>query len=261
MARRCTVSSRAIMVQPCTVLPRGATAGAILAQTKSLGKKNENASGLVMLDTLNIYGALISVGAMNTRKKNADKIISRGADYVLCVKNNHRELRNEIAACFTKVSRDTPEYLARYEETDAGHGRTEVRRYRQLRANEWITESAHWQGLQTVIEVERERYTSKTGEPSREKQYYISSLPPDVERIAGAIRSHWEVENKAHWVLDVTFNEDDCRIRAGDGAENVAVIRRFALNLARLHPHKDSMRSKLKQAGWSNKFRSEIIFG
>ncbi|ECN8543536.1 ISAs1 family transposase, partial [Salmonella enterica subsp. enterica serovar Newport] len=79
--------------------------------------------------------------------------------------------------------------------------------------------------------------------------------------IAGAIRSHWEVENKVHWVLDVTFNEDDSRIRAGDGAENVAVIRRFALNLARLHPLKDSMRSKLKQAGWSDKFRSEIIFG
>ncbi|EBX1212361.1 ISAs1 family transposase, partial [Salmonella enterica subsp. enterica serovar Newport] len=101
----------------------------------------------------------------------------------------------------------------------------------------------------------------KTGEPSREKQYYISSLPPDVERIAGAIRSHWEVENKVHWVLDVTFSEDDSRIRAGDGAENVAVIRRFALNLARFHPQKDSMRSKLKQAGWSDKFRSEIIFG
>ncbi|EJH8886288.1 ISAs1 family transposase [Salmonella enterica] len=235
--------------------------GLILAQTKSLGKKNENASVLVLLDTLNINGALISVDAMNTQKKIADKIISRGADYVLCVKNNHRELRNEIAACFTKVSRDTPEYLARYEETDAGHGRTEVRRYRQLRANEWITESAHWQGLQTVIEVERERHTSKTGEPSREKHYYISSLPPDVKRIAGAIRSHWEVENKVRWVLDVTFNEDDSRIRAGDGAENVAVIRRFALNLARLHPLKDSMRSKLKQAGWSDKFRSEIIFG
>ncbi|ECN8543373.1 ISAs1 family transposase, partial [Salmonella enterica subsp. enterica serovar Newport] len=96
----------------------------ILAQTKSLGKKNENASVLVLLDTLNINGALISVDAMNTQKKIADKIINRGADYVLCVKNNHRELRNEIAACFTKVSRDTPEYLARYEETDAGRGRT-----------------------------------------------------------------------------------------------------------------------------------------
>ncbi|EAO2673645.1 ISAs1 family transposase [Salmonella enterica] len=170
-------------------------------------------------------------------------------------------LRNEIAVCFTKVSRDNPEYLARYEETDAGHGRTEVRRYRQLRVNEWITEDAHWRGLQTVIEVERERHTSKTEQPSCEKQYYISSLAPDAERIAGAIRSHRELETKAHWVLDVTFNEDDSRIRVGDGAENVAVIRRFALNLARLAPLKNSMRSKLKQAGWSDKFRSEIIFG
>lgn len=197
---------------------------------------NKNASVLVLLDTLNINGALISVDAMNTQKKIADKIIGRGADYVLCVKNNHSMLRNEIAAYFTKVSRDTPEYLALHEETDAGHGRTEVRRYRQLRASEWISESAHWRGLQTVIEVEHERHTGKTEPPSCEKQYYISSLPPDVERIAGAIRSHWEVENKAHWVLDVTFSEDDSRIRARDGAENVAVIRRFkALSPKRQH--------------------------
>ena len=76
-----------------------------------------------------------------------------------------------------------------------------------------------------------------------------------------AIRSHWEVENKVHWVLDVTFKEDDSRIRTGDGAENVAIIRRFALNLARLHPQKNSMRGKLKQTGWSDGFRSELIFG
>ncbi|EMX9647885.1 transposase [Salmonella enterica] len=80
-----------------------------------------------------------------------------------------------------------------------------------------------------------------------------------IKSLAGAIRSHREVENKVHWVLDVTFSEDDNCIRAGDGAENVAVIRRFALNLARLHPQKDSMRSKLKQAGWSDKFRLEIV--
>lgn len=189
--------------------------GLILAQMKSLGKKNENASVLVLLDTLNINGALISVDAMNTQKKIADKIIGRGADYVLCVKNNHRELRNEIAAYFIKVSHDNPEFLAEFEETDAGHGRTEVRGYRQLRVNEWITESAHWRGLQTVTEVERERHTSKTEQPSCEKQYYISSLSLDVEKIAWAIRSHWEVEAKSHWVLDVTFNEDDSRIRGG----------------------------------------------
>ncbi|ECP6561697.1 hypothetical protein GJX23_26445 [Salmonella enterica] len=80
-----------------------------------------------------------------------------------------------------------------------------------------------------------------------------------IKSLAGAIRSHREVENKVHWVLDVTFSEDDNCIRAGDGAENVAVIRRFALNLARLHPQKDSRRSKLKQAGWSDKFRLEIV--
>lgn len=217
-------------------------------------------SVLVLLDTLNINGALISVDAMNTQKKIADKIISRGADYVLCVKNNHSVLRNEIAAYFTKVSRDNPEFLAEFEETDAEHGRTEARRYRQPRVSEWITESAHWRLLQTIIEVERERYTSKAEHPSHEKQYYIRLLPPDVGRIAGAIRSHWEVEAKAHWVLGVTFKEDDSRIRAGKGAENMAVIRRFALNLARLHPQKDSMRSKLKQAGWSDKFRSEILW-
>lgn len=235
--------------------------GLILAQAKSQGKKNENASVLTLLDTLNINGALISVDAMNAQKKIAEKIASKGADYVLCIKNNHKGLRHEIAGYFNKVKLDNPEYFAIFEETDAGHGRTEVRRYRQLLVNEWITESVYWPGIKSIIEVERERHTEKQTHATSEKHYYISSLSPDAERIADAIRSHWEVENKAHWVLDVTFNEDDCRIRVGDGAENVAVIRRFALNLARLHPKKDSIRSKLKQGGWSDQFRSEIIFG
>ncbi|EBX2067715.1 ISAs1 family transposase [Salmonella enterica subsp. enterica serovar Java] len=99
--------------------------GLILARTKSPGKKNENASVLVLPDTL-IHGALISADAMNTQKQIADKVIGRGADYVLCDKNNHRVLRNEIEVYFTKVSRDNPEYLTRYKETDAGHGRTEA---------------------------------------------------------------------------------------------------------------------------------------
>lgn len=235
--------------------------GLILAQAKSRGKKNENASVLALLDTLNIKKALISVDALNSQKKIADKIVSRGADYVLCIKNNHKTLRDEIGSYFDKVTRDNPEYLNTHEETDAGHGRIEVRRYRQLLLSEWITESIHWKGIKTVIEVERERHVGGGGEVQTEKHYYISTLSPDAERIGQAIRSHWEVENKAHWVLDVTFKEDDSRIRAEDGAENVAIIRRFALNLARLHPQKNSMRGKLKLAGWSDRFRSDIIFG
>ena len=93
------------------------------------------------------------------------------------------------------------------------------------------------------------------------KIIYISSLAPDLFQISDAIRGHWEVENKVHWVLDVTFKEDDCRIRKDDGAENVGIIRRFALNISRLQPSKISMRRKLKQAGWSDQFRKELIFG
>ncbi|MDQ7048547.1 MAG: ISAs1 family transposase [Enterobacterales bacterium] len=125
--------------------------------------------------------------------------------------------------------------------------------------NEWISEASNWSNIQTVIEVERERHF-KGEVVQQETLYYISSLAPDVERIGKAIRSHWEWKAPIG-SLDVTFKEDDCRIRNGDGAENVAVIRRFALNLTKLHPQKNSMRGKLKQAGWSDKFRSELIFG
>ena len=126
--------------------------------------------------------------------------------------------------------------------------------------SEWVREAARWPGLQTVIEMERERHLPGQ-DVARETQYYISSLPLDAARVARGIRQHWEVENKAHWVLDVAFKEDDCRIRKGDGAENVGIIRRLCLNLARLHPHKNSMRRKLKQAWWSDTKRAEILFG
>ena len=236
------------------------SAGLVLAQSKSKGKKQENQSVLEMLDILNIKGALISADAMNTQKKICDKIISKKADYVLCVKNNHKKLKEEISAYFHKVKRDNPEFISTYEEVDSGHGRIETRVYRQLLLNEWINEAKSWSGIKTIIEVTREREFKKQDKQS-ETLYYISSLETNPERIAEAIRSHWEVENKVHWVLDVTFKEDDSRIRIGDGAENVGIIRRFALNLARLHPSKCSMRSKLKQSGWSDQFRKEVIFG
>jgi len=233
--------------------------GLVLAQLKSTGKKNENASVIDMLNMLNIKGALISADAMNTQRKIVDKIVEKKADYVLCVKLNQKKLHDEIAAYFHKIKRETPEFIDEFEEVDSGHGRIEVRKYRQLRVNEWISEANNWSNIQTIIEVERERHI-KGEVVQQETLYYISSLAPDVKRIGEAIRSHWGVES-IHWILDVTFKEDDSRIRNGDGAENVAVIRRFALNLARLHPQKNSMRGKLKQAGWSDEFRSELIFG
>jgi predicted transposase YbfD/YdcC len=125
--------------------------------------------------------------------------------------------------------------------------------------SEWIEEGNVWQGIQTIIEVTRKRIIKD--KEQQETLYYISSLAPDIVKISDAIRGHWEVENKVHWVLDVTFKEDDCRIRKEDGAENVGIIRRFVLNLSRLHPSKISMRRKLKRAARVDEFRTEIIFG
>ncbi|MCY4363182.1 MAG: ISAs1 family transposase [Gammaproteobacteria bacterium] len=238
----------------------GHECGLVLAQMKSSGKKNEQASVMEMLELLQVDGAHITADAMNTQKKIARKIHEKGGDYTLSLKDNHKTFQREIQAYFHKVTRDDPDRVAVYEEVDGGHGRVERRTCRQLPVSDWVSEAAKWPGLQTVIEMERERHLPGQAVET-ETHYYISSLPVDAVRVARGIRQHWEVENKAHWVLDVAFKEDDCRIRKGDGAENVAIIRRFCLNLARLHPHKNSMRGKLKQAGWSDTKRAEILFG
>lgn len=118
-----------------------------------------------------------------------------------------------------------------------------------------------WASVHTVILLERIREDKKTGKRETEQHVYISSLSSDAKEMASLIRQHWGVENKVHWLLDVVYREDDCRIRKGDGAENVAVMRRFCLNLSKLHPNKSSIKSKLKQAGWNDDFRGEILFG
>ncbi len=181
-------------------------AGLVLAQLKSSGKKNENASVLEMLDTLNIKGALISTDAMNSQTKIVKKIHNDKADYLMCIKNNQKKLRDEISTYFHKVQRDNPEFIARVEHTDAGLGRIEVRRCQQLLINEWISEAKHWAGIRSVIKLARERHI-KGKDATTETQYYISSLGVDAKAVSQTIRSHWEVENKAHWVLDVTFKE------------------------------------------------------
>lgn len=233
----------------------------VLAQMKSKGKKNEQQSVLEVLDLLSLQGAIITVDAMNSQKKIAQKIVDSQADYIFCIKDNHKHLKQEIHAYFNKIQRDSPDIVTLYEEIDTGHGRIETRRCQTLPADNWMTQLQGWASVRTVVLLERTRIDKKTGQTQTEQQVYISSLANDAKQIASSIRQHWGVENKVHWLLDVVYREDDCRIRKGDGAENVAVIRRFCLNLAKLHPRKASMKSKLKQAGWSDEFRGELLFG
>jgi predicted transposase YbfD/YdcC len=235
--------------------------GLVLAQSRSKSKKNENKTVMELLDLIEIGNAIITMDAMNTQRSIEAKLIQKKADYVLPVKENQKNLLEEIQDYFVYMNQQHAEIVTKstYSEVDSGHGRIEQRIYRQLLINELIPEAGKWSGIKTVVEVLRQRELK--GKIENEIQYYISSLPINLPLIADTIRGHWEVENKAHYVLDVTYREDDSRIRRENAAENIAVARRFALNLARLHPQKNSMKGKLKQAMWSDDFRDQIILG
>lgn len=233
----------------------------VLAQMKSAGKKNEQQSVLDVLDLLQMEGSIITVDAMNSQKKIAEKIKECQADYIFCIKDNHKNLKQEIQSYFHKIQRDDSSLIDIYQEHDAGHGRIETRTCYALPADPWIEGLQEWSSVGTVLLLERVREDKKTGKQETEKHVYITSLNNKAQELASQIRQHWGVENKVHWLLDVVYREDDCRIRKGDGAENVAILRRFCLNLAKLHPRRSSMKSKLKQAGWNDDFRGEILFG
>ncbi|MFN3711536.1 MAG: ISAs1 family transposase, partial [Alishewanella aestuarii] len=152
---------------------------------------------------------------------------------------------------------DAALYNAQYiKDVDGEHGRIVEREYRALPVSEWIKDIDSWQDIQSVIEVIRTR-EGKTAEVS----HYISSLATNVQELSRTIRHHWAIENSQHWVLDVTFREDESQIYAEDGAKNLALFRRALLNLIKAHPMKDSVAGKRQRAYWDDKFRAEILFG
>ena len=233
----------------------------VLGQSRSVGKKNEIETVMALLELIELKGATVTLDAMSCQRKIAKKIVDKGANYVLSLKGNQGNLHQQVKAYFAHTHREAPELIkaGQTETTDAGHGRIEVRRYRQLAITDWLDEAEGWVGAASVIEVERERHVG--GEVTSETQYYLSSLPVAPVQVAETIRSHWGVENQVHWVLDVTFKEDECRIRRNHGAENMGMIRRFCMNLARVNTTKNSLRGKLKNAGWNDAFRTELLFG
>ena len=237
------------------------TNGLILTQKESEGKKNEIKTLQSMLSNLAVKGAVITADAMHCQRKTALMIKENEADYVLQVKNNQKKLSDEIKAFFHKAERDTPAELngRYYREVDGEHGRINEREYQLLPITNWLTSAKDWAGCQSIVRVIRRR-TVKEKE-QKETSYYISSVDGDVEDVARYIRNHWAIENSQHWVLDVTFREDESQIYAEDGAKNMALFRRALINLIKAHPQKDSIAGKMMRAGWDDKFREEIIFG
>lgn len=235
--------------------------GLIIYQKETETKTNEIPIMQSMLKSMSVDNAVITADAMHCQTETAAVIRNENADYVLQVKGNQKHLKQEIEAYFHKIRRDTPELIQNnhFYEVDNEHGRINERHYRLLPITSWFDNTKKFQDSFAIIEVERIRTLKHKIE--KETSFYITSLKEDVKSVAGYIRQHWAIENSQHWILDVTFREDECQIYADDGARNLASIRRALLNLIKAHPLKDSVAGKMQRACWDGKFRSEILFG
>jgi len=234
--------------------------GLMLYQSTSEGKKNEIKTMQSMLEILPVKGTILSADAMHCQKETAQQIRNKGADYVLQVKDNQKNLKDNIAAYFHKTRRDLPECLTSLPpEIDGEHGRIIERRYTSLPINEWIAGIEQWDGAKSIVEVTRTQ-CMENEDDKQETSYYLSSIDNDVCELARVIRGHWQIESY-HWILDVTFREDESLIYAEDGAKNMALFKRMLVNMLKANPLKDSIAGKRKRAAWDDKFRAKVLFG
>ncbi len=244
----------------------------VFAQEKTDGKGQELSAIDKLLEMLDLKGAVVSIDAIGTQKQVAANVLNAQANYILQVKENQPTLATKIASSMDDAILDHFKDLSsdRFDETNAGHGRIEKRTLwvcwepQQLLGEDLAGE---WPGLKSLIAVERTRVsTGKTGTPktSTERHYYISSLDrrTRAKRLAGYVRGHWSVENNLHWQLDVSFREDERRIRRGHGAENFSRMCRAALNLLKNETtSKGGIASRRKKCGWENDYLLKVVTG
>ncbi len=235
--------------------------GLVLGQQKVDSKSNEITAIPALLKLLQLKGSIVTIDAMGTQRDIAKAIIDKGADYVLALKGNQGRLSEEVRTLFAQPLPSGFVEQTSKEEVEADHGRIETRRYRQIALGSiGLPAGEGWAGLKSVIEVSATRDDGQ--KTSSEKRYYISSRPLDVDGVAKAVRCHWAIENSLHWVLDVTYREDESRIRRGHGAEVLSVLRRLTLNLLKQNTtSKASLKRTRKIAAMDDVLRSEIIAG
>ena len=229
--------------------------GLVLGQRASAHKKNEIKDTPELLDFLYLEGAVVTLDAMGCQREIAAKICSKKADYVLALKGNQGSLYDDVVTWFEEGSHEN---IESFQTADGDKGRLETRVYRQCCDVDWLRERhPDWVGLNSIGSVTATREVG--GKTSTQVRYFISSLPSDVEHFAKAIRGHWGIENRLHWVLDVTFRDDDSRVRKDQAPKNFAVLKHAAMNLLNKAKTKKSLRVMRKKAGWNNKFLTEIL--
>jgi predicted transposase YbfD/YdcC len=242
--------------------------GLVLGQEATDAKSNEITAIPRLLRLLALEGCIVTIDAMGCQRAIATQVQTQGADYVLALKANQPTLHATTVAAFADTRAPTPTAWHPAEQDNArtldkGHGRVERRRYTALSDPDLLAcldPAGVWPGLRTVVEVQAERRAGAP--PSLERRYYLSSLPPDAALLGQAIRAHWGVENRLHWVLDVQFREDASAVRVGDGAHNFAVLRHLALNLLRQdRSGRGSLATKRFRAALDDTYLQRLLVG
>lgn len=240
------------------------TSRLVLGQEAVPDKANELTAIPALLARLGeqdgLRAALVSIDAIATNATIATAIINTGADYLLAVKANQPTLRADVEACFKDAPTGT---VATHVEHDKGHGRIERREVSVIREVDWLSGDRRFPGelrlpgVACLVKVQAD--IERAGQAHSETRYYISSAVLDAARAAHAVRGHWGIENRLHWVLDVTFKEDQSRLRKGFGARNMAVVRHFALNLVRAAADGKSLKLRRKRAAWATRYLDQLL--
>jgi predicted transposase YbfD/YdcC len=231
----------------------------VLGQVKVTEKSNEIIAIPKLLDLLTIEGAIVTIDAMGCQREIAQKIIDKKADYILALKGNQGSLREdvEVFVAEQKAKGFSDTTVTRDKSIDGDHGRIETRAVAVIHDVAWLNHRHGWPGLKAVAVVESTREIN--GKTETETRFYISSLTAPATIIGPAIRDHWSVENSLHWVMDMTFRDDECRVRTDHAPANLAVIRHMAQNLIRRAPGKQSLRVRRKAAGWDDGYLASLL--
>lgn len=235
--------------------------GLVLGQRKVDDQSNEITAIPQLLDVLEVSGCIVTTDAIGCQTAIAEKVIENGADYVLVVKKNQKLLFKTLRELFNDAQELHWVDCDYHKAVNKGHGRIEVRECWTTSDPEYLKYIgllADWKGLQSIAMIQSVRHVGE--KKSVKRRYFISSLESSAQRLLHAARTYWEIENKLHWVLDLAFREDECRVRKGNGAQNLAVLRHIALNLLRRESmSKRSIRAKRLKAGWDHDYLLKVL--